>query len=405
MISPLKRRLIAAAVTLGVATPAFACCDMGATVAAITAMNIAVNQSLTAMHADLGRLLTGIGTAINQNDAKIVAAIEANGNADRSLAIRRQFDSQVSSADDSYSVPLTSVCADSASGGMGQISSAALSASGDLRSGGSQANNPDIDRAVNRPAVDPSSDQRRSTAIHARYCDKVDFAAYGGSKLCPAESSMPGADKRMDSLVTGAGLDGKYPNLTFSPDQVDAARMYLQNSIHRSMGRELGKGEASSPKGIEYAGLRTQFEAVLDAAGFPQRQVIADRRANSSTRDFLNDALQAASAQVYYNATASPYAKQVGYVSYAELEQFEVGRRYANTEYQVDLQAMGGDNLLREQIRVANLTNWLLLESKNATQQGAIINGQILASLARAEYAPILQLKIAELDQSLGRTK
>jgi hypothetical protein len=181
--------------------------------------------------------------------------------------------------------------------------------------------------------------------------------------------------------------------------------MYLQNSIHRSMGRELGKGEASSPKGIEYVGLRTQFESVVDAAGFPQRQVIADRRANPTTRDLLNDALQAASAQTYYKATASQYAKQVGYVSYAELEQFEVGRRYANTDYQTDLQAMRGDNLLREQIRVANLTNWLLLESKNATQQGTIINGQILATLARAEYAPILQAKLAELDQSMGRTK
>jgi hypothetical protein len=404
MTTRLKRRLVAAAVTLGVVTPAFACCDMGATVAAITAMNIAVNESLSAMHADLATILRGIGTVNNQNGAKAAAAIEANGNADRSMGIRQQLDNHLYLAADNYSVP-DSVCADSASGGMGQISSAALSASGDMRSGGSKANNPDIDRAVNQPAVDPSSDQRRSSAIHARYCDKVDFAAYGRTKLCPTESSMPGADKRMDSLVTGAGPDGKYPNLTFSPDQVDAARMYLQNSTRRSMGRELARGEASSPKGIEYAGLRTQLESMLDAAGFPQRQMIADRQANPSTRDFLSDALQAASAQAYYNATASQYAKQVGYVSYAELEQFEVGRRYANTEYQADLQAMSGDNLLREQIRVANLTNWLLLESKNATQQGAIINGQILASLARAEYTPILQLKIAELDQSLGRSK
>lgn len=400
----LKRRLIAGAIALGIATPALACCDMGATVAAITAMNIAVNSSLGTMTSTLGNLLQQIGSAINENGSKISASIEANGNADRSMAVRQALDNRLQNAADSYSVP-DSICAESASGGMKQIASAASSGGGSVRGGGAKANNADIDRVVNTPAVDPTSDQRRSTAIHARYCDSLDFTAYGGTKLCPSVSAMPGADKRMDSLVSGAGQDGKDPDLTFSPDQVDAARMYLQNSVHRSVGRELAKGEAASPKGVEYTGLRTQFEAVLDAAGFPQRQAIADRTANQNTQALLNDALQSSSAASYYSATASKYAKQVGYVSYAELEQFEVGRRYANTDYQADLQEMSGDNLIREQIRVANLTNWLLLENKNASQQQAVINGQILASIARSEYAPILQAKLSELDQSMGRSK
>ncbi len=402
MNKTLKRRLIAAAVTLGVTTPALACCDMGATVIAIQAMSMSVNASLSSMHADLANLLTNIGAAINANGDKVAATIEANGNADRSLAIRQQLDNRLQKAADSFSVP-DSVCADSASGGMYQVAEAAAGGGGSLRDGVTPANDTAIDRAVNSPAVDPSSDSRRAAAIHAKFCDSVDFSAYGGTKLCPAVSQMPGGDKRMDSLVDGAGQNGKDPDLTFSPEQVDAARMYVQNSIDRSVGRDLGKGEAMTPKGIEYTGLRTQYEAILDAAGFPQRQAIADRTANPATKGLLDDALQAPSAAAYYNATASKYAKQVGYVSYAELERFEVGRRYANTDYQADLQAMSGDNLVREQIRVANLNNWLLLEVKNAVQQQAIINGQVLASMARGEYAPILQAKLGQVDQSLGR--
>jgi hypothetical protein len=398
----LKRRLIAGAIGLGVATPALACCDMGATVIAIQAMNMAVNASLSAMHSDLAMLLTNIGSAINSSGDKVAATIEANGNADRSLAVRQQLDNRLQNAADSFSVP-DSVCADSASGGMYQVAAAAAGGGGSLRGGVTQANDSAISQAINTPAVDPTADSRRASAIHAKFCDSVDYSAYGGTKLCPAVSQMPGGDKRMDSLVDGAGANGKDPDLTFSPEQVDAARMYLQNSVDRSIGRDLGKGEAMTPKGIEYTGLRTQYEAILDAAGFPQRQVIADHSANPATKDLLNDALQAPSAAAYYKATASKYAKQVGYVSYAELERFEVGRRYANTDYQADLQAMSGDNLVREQIRVANLNNWLLLEVKNAEQQQAIINGQILASLARSEYAPILQAKLSEVDQSLGR--
>ena len=55
-------------------------------------------------------------------------------------------------------------------------------------------------------------------------------------------------------------------------------------------------------------------------------------------------------AESYYQKIASAEAKRTGTMSAREFEYFEVGRRYANTEYQADLQNMTGDNLVREQI-------------------------------------------------------
>ncbi|VFR81242.1 IncI1 plasmid conjugative transfer protein TraW [plant metagenome] len=78
-------------------------------------------------------------------------------------------------------------------------------------------------------------------------------------------------------------------------------------------------------------------------------------------------------------------------MSQREFEAFEAGRRYANTAYQADLQAMSGDNLMRELIRVQSLNSWLLRGVKDNLERGNIISGQTLASSARQEYAPLLQ--------------
>ncbi|MFW8423792.1 conjugal transfer protein TraW, partial [Klebsiella pneumoniae] len=74
-----------------------------------------------------------------------------------------------------------------------------------------------------------------------------------------------------------------------------------------------------------------------------------------------------------------------------EFESFEVGRRYANTDYQEDLQAMDGDNLMRELIRVQSLSNYLQLGIKNQLRESNIIAGQQLALAAAREYRPQLQ--------------
>ncbi|MDY8671959.1 conjugal transfer protein TraW [Escherichia coli] len=122
----------------------------------------------------------------------------------------------------------------------------------------------------------------------------------------------------------------------------------------------------------------------------PQEKVLAERQPIDETKALIAEALQSKSAKSYFDATASDVVKQTGKMSKADFLQFEVGRRYANTEYQSDLQGMDTDNLAREQIRVASLTNWLLLDLRNEIQAGNIIAGQQLASQVRNEYEPLL---------------
>lgn len=285
-----------------------------------------------------------------------------------------------------------------------QVGAAAGSTKGSIRPGGSGAiANSSIAQAINSPPPAPEVDAARAAKIHAQFCDTDDYSAYGGARACPAVSgTMPGADKRVDSVLSGAGPNGKTPDLTFSQAQTDAARMYAQHSIRRSIGPQLRKGEADTVAGAQYIGLMNQYNAIISAAADPQEQRIADSQPNTATKNLITEALNSPSTASYYKQVASSQAKATGMMSAREFETFEVGRRYANTEYQTDLQSMSGDNLIREQIRVASLNSWLMLGLKNEIQRGNIINGQILASLARQEYEPILTQKYRSVAGRMG---
>lgn len=90
-------------------------------------------------------------------------------------------------------------------------------------------------------------------------------------------------------------------------------------------------------------------------------------------------------------------------MSAREFESFEVGRRYANTDYQEDLQAMDGDNLMRELIRVQSLSNYLQLGIKNQLRESNIIAGQQLALAADREYRPQLQALMQEISGGVAK--
>ncbi|HCA3439697.1 TPA: conjugal transfer protein TraW [Salmonella enterica subsp. salamae serovar 35:g,m,s,t:-] len=340
-------------------------------------------------------ILTDIGTTINEGNGKIANTVQASAEAQRQMNIEQERTSRDQDARIAYEIP-ENICSESGSGGASEVAGAAAAAQTKLRpGGGGTIANSKVAKIIQHAALAPEADANSVALVHAQYCDSDDYAAYGGSDACPSvNSSMPGADKRVDSVLTGAGKDGKTPDLTFNQAQTDAAMMYTQNSVRRSIAPQLTKKEAETPLGLEYVGLMNQYNSELSAAAAPQEQSIADRQTVDSTQQLLKEALVSPSAQSFYNETASTQAKSTGKMSFAEFEQFEVGRRYANTDYNNDLQAMTSDNLLREQIRVSALQNWLLLELKRDVEKGNIIAGEQLASAAKTEYQPLLQEKL-----------
>jgi hypothetical protein len=362
-----------------------------------------VNQSIKSMDKSVQDLLQKVGTAVNQNGTKIANTVETASRAQREFATAQERNRRSEDARQRYFVA-ASICSEATSGGAAQVTAGAGSVKAGLRSqGGAAIANAAIAQAVNTPPVPQEIDASRAAKIHAQFCDADDHAAYGGAKACPAISTtMPGADKRLDSLWLGAGPNGKAPELTFSQEQIDAAMMYVQNGVRRSIGPQLRKGEADTVAGAQYVGLLTQYQAVVSAAADPLERQIAESTASESTKALLQEALNSPSAKAYYQQTASPKARAAATMSAREFQAFEVGRRYANTEYQNDLQAMAGDNLLREQVRVSALTNWLLLGMKDEIRNGNILQGLQLASSARQEFEPIAHQKYRAVAGRMG---
>lgn len=154
---------------------------------------------------------------------------------------------------------------------------------------------------------------------------------------------------------------------------------------------------------MAYTGLQNEFNAILDAAAEPQQSLIADSTPNSATTAAVNEAINGSdSAKSYYEATVSDTARTSG-MSNREFEAFEVGRRYANTDYQTDLQQMDGDNLTREQIRISSLIAWELHDIKEQIRKNNILTGQLLAVTARDSYAARLGALEDKINNGVSR--
>ncbi|EFO5308549.1 conjugal transfer protein TraW [Salmonella enterica] len=350
---------------------------------------------------EIARTQHQVGAAINANGDKVASMIEQ---AEQSRATQDSFARQSERLEQSrrnFAVPET-ICTESTSGAAARVSSQARATQSGY-SRGSGVSNSKLKTALTEATPAPEQVQYQSAAVHGQWCDETDFAAYGGTDLCPALSQYPGGDKQLSSLLDGAGKSGKTPDLTFTQTQIDAAVAYTLNTTAPSAGRQLGKGEVKTASGKQYAGLMTQYEGLMDAAREPQMAMIAASTPNKATKDALKDALKVPSAQSYFDDTASQQARSSGEMSQREFESFEVGRRYANTAYLADLQQMEGDNLIREQIRVQNLGNWLALASKREMEKNNILTGQVLALMATEHYRPQLAAKMEQVKAGAAR--
>lgn len=343
------------------------------------------------------RMQQATGTAITQNSDKLATIISQNGQASRQQMIFNNETQRLEDARQSFSVP-DSICSDSASGVAVESKNTAQGDASRLSSGGGVSNSAIRDRFAKVPES-LIREAYSGSSIHARYCTEAEYARFGGTDVCPAVSPLPGGDSQVRSVYSGAGTEGKAPTLTWDQEQIDAAMAYMKNTSRPSAGRTLGKGEVKTLTGRAYVGLQNEYNGIIDAGSEPQLTMIAEQRPNEATKDALQEALQSPSAAAYFDRTASPEARARGYMSQREFENFEAGRRYANTDYNTDLQEMQGDNLLRELIRTTALMNWQLNDIKDLLRKGNIINGQALSLQAREAYGP----RLAALENKINQ--
>lgn len=361
----------------------------------ITTQVVPAMTTISSTLAEILKTDMQIGTAIVQASDKQASIAAEVGRAQREADIFGRQTERLEKARTGYTVP-DSICSESASGVAVTVNKSSR-ASASVLATGQGLRNSAVQKTIASLPVDPQQGGYRSAAVHASYCTAAEAAQYGGTDLCPSVSSLPGGDTEMRSLIDGAGAVGKAPDLTFNQDQIDAAMAYMKNSAKPDVARTPGKGEIQTATGQEYQGLLTQLLAILSAAMQPQQDMIAASKANPATQQALAEARKAPSADKYFAATASKEAQSTGQMSERELEAFEVGRRYANTDYETDLQQMSGDNLMRELVRVQSLGNWLLLGNKNEQRQGNVIAGQQLAIAADAKYKQQMQVLSAKM--------
>lgn len=392
-----KNRLKPLAVALLLASaPAYAAWPVSV-VASAPLMQFTAAQ-WTPFVTSLQTTLQQLGGAINSSAQQISSSIQSASEADRHLAVKQAYNERLYQARNSVQVP-SSICVESASGGASPAAAGATRNRTSIEGGGGGASLSTLNEAsnllVNGPSKSSDIEALQTANSTSEFCSPADAESYGGTDVCPAANSdMPAADKRIASVLLGAGAYGKTEDATFTQKQADVARLYVRNSTRRNIAPQLEKGQAETAAGKAYIGAKTQYQSIVSAAEQPAIQSIANRMPVPSTEQFIDDALDTPSAQSYWNATASDEAKNTGTVSYHELEKFEVGRRYGNIAYGQDLQAMSGDNLMRELIRVESLNAHLTLGLKQQIEQANIISGQQLASMARTEYGPILQSKL-----------
>lgn len=362
-----------------------------------------ISRQLTTMQVTLAEILsaqTETGTAVVQSSDKITTAITEAARTQREAENFNRQTERLEKARASYTVP-DSICSESASGTAAQVSQTTRAAASKL-SGGGGVSSAAVRETLSSLPVSVRQGGYRSALIHASYCTAEEAKLYGGTALCPSVSALPGGDSEVRSLYDGAGEPGKASELTFTQEQTDAAMAYVKNSAKLDAGRTPGKGEIQTATGQQYQGLLTQYKSMQSAAMQPQLEMVAASQPQEATQGALTEARQSASAESYFQQTASAQAKQTGTMSEREFESFEVGRRYANTAWITDLQSMEGDNLTRELARQQSLANWLALGIKNELRQANIISGQQLALAAKREYTPQLQALSSQMSAGVS---
>ncbi|AZS59257.1 conjugal transfer protein (plasmid) [Pectobacterium parmentieri] len=389
------KKLILAACIGGVMLPVYQAFAYPVEVMTSMPITTEVVPQLSAANGTLGSILSTnqqIGGAVSAGNDKIAAMIQQSTENMQKYATYAQQVQNLETARRSYTVP-ESICSESASGQASQIARQAGAKQNSLASGGG-VSNAAIKKALSSKPDAPEKHLFATADIHRNYCTKEDADAWGD--LCNGVSDLPGGDKQIRSLLAGAGPEDKAPELTFSQEQTDAAMMYLKNSSRRSVGRALKKGEVKTDSGRQYIGMMTEHDSIQSAAEQPQLSMVAASQPNEATKDVLAETLQTPSSKAWYDANASEEAKRTGMMSLREFESFEVNRRYANTDYQTDLQGMDGDNLVRESIRVQSLQNALLLGIKQQLHENAILSGQQLSLQGAQYYEPRLAEKLQQ---------
>lgn len=371
---------------------AHAQCD-GCVVTAVTTASTLITGAVTGLGTSLTTMLTEIDNDIAAIGAKQSGTTAMSGNTQREMATQVQQQAETDKALRETQIPIDP-CSTSGSNYAMQGVHASNIAASSFRPGGSGSSstpsNTTLSKALGTsPAPSVEASRRATTSIHeATYCSAAEVQL--GYPGCTT-SQMPDADANEDSLFMGAGTPGKDTDLTFTQQQIDAARAWERAAIDPEPPQSVTKAEANTEMGKLYIAMQKAYEANVSSPEDTINKFIADRVPMPSSAQLITQINQSTAAAQYYAANASPTAKSTGTMSLAELEDFEAGRRWRNPYWQIEFGAMADPTqLAREQLFTTAFISDMTYQNFQRSEHIEVLLGEILAELERSnERGPL----------------
>ncbi|BDB30498.1 hypothetical protein Tamer19_42710 [Cupriavidus sp. TA19] len=404
----MKRKLFAlgAAAAAMTSPSAYAVCDscvVGAVQYAGALITTTINTSTSSLAGTLTNAINMLSTNVANVGSKISDAVVQSANQQREIQIETQRRAEKERVERETELPI-----DPCSNSSGNYASQATVATGGKSSGyrrggggGSSVSSPVLNKALNDPIPSPEVARRQSHAIHtAKYCNAVEMRL--GYPGCSG-SSMPDADANVESILTGAGMPGKDPELTFSTEQEEAARAYARLSLDPHPPQNITKAEAATEQGKSYIALQKMYQANMSAAEKIQFDLIASRMPFPGSNKLIQEIKKADHAAKYFDMTASKQAKN-GSMSLTEMLDFESGRRFRNPYWVVAMAAEASpEKLQREMIFMQAYSNELQLQNLRMMEKVGVALGQLLAAQTRTEMRPTIEAQLLRAQSTNAR--
>lgn len=135
--------------------------------------------------------------------------------------------------------------------------------------------------------------------------------------------------------------------------------------------------------------LRDSYEARMSLASKPLRDQNSLLTANRNTLPIVQQLLRGADAAfvtAYLNREFPSWSADG--ISYAQLLDLEVARRYRNPDWHVRMAAADARQLAGEQVLLTAVTNTMLHLNLERQQQQSMIMGSMMGSQVRSELLP-----------------
>lgn len=220
-------------------------------------------------------------------------------------------------------------------------------------------------------------------------------------------AGFPNADTRASTLFDGpqTGADGtavvRRLTVDLSGPDGTAIRALMRNLDSPLQLKDLTPSQRNSDAGRQYMALMDAFMARMSVAKYPQEAQANLLAAKTETIPMIQQMLKsddAAYVQAYLTQNAPNWSSKG--ISFAELINLEVERRYANPAWALRMLTATDSDIARENVRLLAFNAWISSMSLDRQIVAAVNSSSMAEATIRSEMMPAL---VAAHDRAVNR--